>query len=60
MGKKLDRKSLGLLINFNVPMLKKGVKRVACGSLFKDENGGHGFAFRILSLLCASVALWFK
>src|SRR6266545_411370 len=56
---KLDQKSLGLLINFNVPTLKKGVKRVACGDLFKEESGGRGFASRILSLLCASVPLWF-
>ena len=34
---KLDRKSLGLLINFNVPVLKQGVKRVACGDLFRAE-----------------------
>jgi GxxExxY protein len=33
---KLDKKSLGLLINFNVPVLKQGVKRVACGELFKN------------------------
>lgn len=33
---KLDKKSLGLLINFNVPTLKQGVRRVACGDLFKD------------------------
>jgi GxxExxY protein len=57
---KLDKKSLGLLINFNVPVLKQGVKRVACGSLFREETGGRGFATRILSLLCASVSLWFK
>ena len=57
---KLDKKHLGLLINFNVPLLKKGVKRVACGSLFQDETGGRGFAARILSLLCASVSLWFE
>ena len=38
---KLDKKSLGLLINFNVPALKKGVKRVACGDLFKQETGGQ-------------------
>ena len=57
---KLDKKSLGLLINFNVPVLKHGVKRVACGDLFKDETGGRGFATRILALLCASVPLWFK
>jgi len=38
---KLDHKSLGLLINFNVPVLKYGVKRVACGTLFKDNIGGR-------------------
>ena len=32
---KLDDKSLGLLINFNVPMLKEGVRRVVCGDLFR-------------------------
>ncbi len=57
---KLDKKALGLLINFNVPVLTKGVKRVACGNLFKEEIGGAGFAGRIVSLLCASVAFWFK
>src|SRR6185369_3706060 len=57
---KLDQKSLGLLINFNVPALKQGVKRVACGDLFKDETGGRSFAFRLLFFLCASVPLWFK
>ena len=57
---KLDQKSLGLLINFNVPTLKQGVKRVACGDLFKDETGGRGFGFRVFSFLCASVSLWFK
>ncbi|PWU19583.1 MAG: GxxExxY protein [Verrucomicrobia bacterium] len=57
---KLDKKSLGLLINFNVPVLKKGVKRVVRGDLFKDETGGRGFIAQMFSLLCASVALWFK
>jgi GxxExxY protein len=57
---KLDHKPLGLLVNFNVPVLKEGVKRVACGDLFKEETGRRGFAFRLLSLLCASVALWFR
>jgi GxxExxY protein len=33
---KLDKKTLGLLLNFNVPTLKQGVRRVACGELFKD------------------------
>jgi GxxExxY protein len=57
---KLDKKPLGLLINFNVPTLKQGVKRVACGDLFKEETGGRAFAVRLVSLLCASVSLWFK
>src|SRR2546422_5130134 len=56
---KLDKKHLGLLINFNVPALTKGVKRVACGVLFQDETGGRGFTARIFSLLSASVAPWF-
>jgi hypothetical protein len=57
---KLGKKPLGLLINFNVPMLRQGVKRVACGDLFREETGRHGFAFRMVSYLCASVPLWFK
>lgn len=57
---KLDRKPLGLLINFNVAALKQGVKRVACGDLFKEETRGRAFALRLVSLLCASVSLWFK
>jgi GxxExxY protein len=57
---KLDRKSLGLLVNFNVPVLKQGVKRVACGDLFKDETGGPSSAFRFISLLCVFVPLWFQ
>jgi hypothetical protein len=50
----------GLLINFNVPTLKQGVKRVACGDLFREETGGRGFVSRVLSLLCASVQGWQK
>ena len=57
---KLDKKSLGLLINFNVPTLKQGVNRVASGDLFKEETGGRGFGSRLLYFLCASVPLWFK
>jgi GxxExxY protein len=34
---KLERRSLGLLINFNEPVLKDGVRRIVCGDLFKDE-----------------------
>lgn len=33
---RLARKPLGLLINFNVPALKKGLRRVVCGDLFRD------------------------
>jgi len=33
---KLDKKILGLLVNFNVPTLKQGVKRVVCGDFFMD------------------------
>jgi GxxExxY protein len=57
---KLDKKSLGLLINFNVPALKQGVKRVACGDLFRPENAGRSDTLRLLKLLCASVPLWFR
>jgi GxxExxY protein len=32
---KLSHLSLGLLINFNVPALKQGIKRVAAGDLFR-------------------------
>ncbi len=34
---KLARRSLGLLINFNEPVLKDGVRRIVCGDLSKDE-----------------------
>ncbi len=57
---KLDNKPLGLLINFNVPVLKHGVKRVACGALFRTESGGRSDVMRLVQLLCASVPLWFK
>jgi GxxExxY protein len=33
---KLERKQLGLLINFNVPVLMQGVKRVVTGDLFRN------------------------
>ena len=55
---KLDKKLLGLLINFNVPVLKQGVKRVACGDLFNEETGRRNFVFRHILFLCASVSLW--
>jgi GxxExxY protein len=54
---KLERKSLGLLINFNVPVLKDGIRRVAAGELFKGPaSPGMG---SVIGLLCASVSLWF-
>ncbi|MBL9136353.1 MAG: GxxExxY protein [Verrucomicrobiales bacterium] len=34
---RLSGKSLGLLINFNVPVLTRGVKRVVCGDLFRER-----------------------
>jgi GxxExxY protein len=35
---KLSRLPLGLLINFNVPALKQGIKRVVVGDLFRQEG----------------------
>ena len=35
---KLERRSLGLLVNFNESVLKDGVRRIACGDLFKNEE----------------------
>ena len=32
---KLQRRSLGLLVNFNVLVLKDGIRRVVCGDLFQ-------------------------
>ena len=57
---KLARQPLGLLINFNVPTLKEGVKRVASGELFREENKGRSDLSQLFRLLCASVPLWFK
>ncbi len=34
---RLSRRSLGLLINFNVPILKDGIRRVVAGSLFESD-----------------------
>ena len=57
---KLSSLSLGLLINFNVPALKQGIKRVACGDLFRAEKPCRSVAVHLLTLLCASVPLWFR
>ena len=32
----LGRRSLGLLVNFNVPVLKDGIRRIVTGELFKS------------------------
>jgi len=56
---KLERRSLGLLINFHVPVLKNGIRRVVAGELFKDERPARGDLIQLLILLCASVPLWF-
>ena len=53
---KLERRSLGLLLNFNVPVMKEGVKRVAAGTLFQEEKGsafGSLSAFMVTSLAAA-------
>ena len=57
---KLERRSLGLLINFNVPVLKDGIRRVAAGDLFKSEKPARTDFGNLALLLCASVSLWFK
>ena len=57
---KLERRSLGLLINFNMPVLKEGVRRVAAGDLFKSEKPTRTDLGHLALLLCASVPLWFK
>ena len=57
---KLERQSLGLLVNFNVPALKDGVKRVAAGDLFKDQKSIRNDFGQLAILLCASVSLWFN
>ena len=57
---KLERRPLGLLINFNVPVLKDGVRRVAAGDLFKTEKPARTDFGHLALLLCASVSLWLK
>jgi len=34
---RLSRRSLGLLINFNVPILRDGIRRVVAGGLFESD-----------------------
>lgn len=57
---KLERRPLGLLINFNTSVLKDGVRRVVSGDLFKSENPARTDLVHLAMLLCASVSLWFK
>ncbi len=57
---KLQGHSLGLLVNFNTPVLKNGVRRVVAGELFKSEKRTRTDLGSLLLLLCASVPLWFK
>jgi GxxExxY protein len=35
---KLEPKPLGILVNFNVPVLKDGIGRVVAGDLFKADR----------------------
>ncbi|WP_414660510.1 GxxExxY protein [Horticoccus sp. 23ND18S-11] len=49
---KLERRPLGLLINFNVPVLKNGIRRVAHGEVFHLKKSA------VLGLLCVFVSLW--
>lgn len=57
---KLERCPLGLLINFNTPTLKDGIRRVAAGELFRDEQPARSNFGQYALLLCASVPLWFR
>ena len=57
---RLERRSLGLLINFNVPVLKAGIHRVVSGDLFKDTHQGWSEAGQFALLLCVLVSLWLK
>jgi GxxExxY protein len=56
---KLSQKPLGLLINFNVPMLKDGIERMTTGDLFREENKGRSDGWRLASLLLASIPCLF-
>jgi GxxExxY protein len=57
---KLERRSLGLLVNFNVPVLKEGIRRVVAGDLFRQEKPMRSDLSQLALFLCASVSLWFK
>jgi GxxExxY protein len=55
---KLERRSLGLLVNFNVPALKQGIRRVVSGDLFTDKRNLIARFGASLILLCVAVGLW--
>lgn len=57
---KLSVKPLGLLINFNVPVLKDGLQRMTTGDLFKEESRGRSDGWRLLQLLFASIPCLFR
>jgi GxxExxY protein len=57
---KLDHRSLGLLVNFNVPVVKDGIRRVVAGEPFKEEKPARSDFGQLALLLCASVSLWFQ
>ncbi len=44
---RLERRHLGLLVNFNVPVLKDGLRRVAAGELFKARSSLAGKLFMV-------------
>ncbi len=52
---KLSKSHLGLLINFNVPVLKNGIKRMTAGDLFLEESRSGSDGWRLLKLMLASI-----
>ena len=56
---KLDRRPLGLLINFNVPVLKDGVRRVVSGELFRTDRPVYRTIGLSALFLCVFASLWF-
>ena len=52
---KLAQLPLGLLINFNVRVLKDGIKRMTTGDLFREEYPGRSENWRMISLLFACI-----
>lgn len=55
---KLERRSLGLLVNFNVPTLKQGINRVVAGDVFKEGRRPFSALLMIGFLVCSIVATW--